>query len=751
MRCATAARALRPRVAAARDRTAPLVAVAVAALALAARAAVGATAEVDAPPRVEIARIAPSEAPRIDGRLDDPVWTRAARIADFVQVEPVEGAPASQATDVRLATDGRTLFVGVRCFDDQPERIVAQLLARDVVLGEDDLVSIALSPFHDRRTGYLFQVNALGARRDALVEDQAQRVEWDGIWRAKARIDARGWTAEIAIPFATVAFERGEEVWGLNVQRVIRRNLEIVRWASHDVDRRFIHFIEMGELAGMRDLEQGLGIDAIPTATARVRDDPGNTGRSTFSFDPSLDVFVKPSPRVTGVVTVNTDFSETEVDDFAVNLTRFPLFFPEKRDFFLQDAGIFDFGGLADAANGRPFYSRRIGLAPNGEPVDLWGGTKWTGRVGRVSFGLLDVQQRSFRRADASGAIDRVGSQNLGVARATVDVLEESRIGAIATVGHPHRDLDAWLVGADWLFRTSRLFGDQQLDQRLWILKSDTEGAGGRDLAWGARIAYPNDAVSFSLEYRELQERFAPALGRAPRPGTRSYGGSLQLRQRTEGALRFVEGGASAGLFTDLDNVAQTRDVDAFAAVEGRIGDRLELRYAQRFDRVPATTPAFAVAGVPVAPGDYTWHSGALVATSAAARPLQVTLLVGAGAFYDGERYDVEPSLVARAGPHWVLALAMRNVWVELPAGSGTVRTASARLGWQPTPDFLWSTLVQWRDDSDRVGIQSRAQWIVTPGREVYFVLTQDVLDVDADPRRGPTVAVAKLGWTFRF
>ena len=322
-----------------------------------------------------------------------------------------------------------------------------------------------------------------------------------------------------------------------------------------------------------------------------------------------------------------------------------------------------------------------------------------------------------------------------------------SRIGAIATVGDPHTDLDAWTVGADWLYRTSRLFGGQQLDHRLWILKSDREGEDRGQLAWGTRLAYPNDAFSWSLQYHELQEGFDPALGRTPRPGTRSYSGHVALRERTEGAVRFYETELNAAVFTDLRNVEDTREVVALAAVEGRVGDRAEVRWVHRYDR-----GGFGIwPGVFVPAGDYTFDAAVLLLTTSPTRPVAASLFASAGEFYDGTRYDLDPSVTVRVGPHWAVSASMSNAFVRLPQGDFDARLARLRLSWQPTPDVVWSTFVQWSNRSDAIGVQSRLQWIVTPGREVFVVLTQDVPDVDTDARRGRTLAIAKIGWTLRF
>ena len=698
-------------------------------------------------PRVEIARS--DVRPEIDGRLQDPVWELAAPLGALVQVEPSEGAPPTERTDIRLVTDGTTLFVGVRCYDAEPSEIVAQVLARDALLWQDDVIQILLSPFHDRRSGYLFQVNPNGARRDSLVEDQNQSVNWDGIWEARARIDSEGWTAELAIPFETLNFDPEVEAWGLNIQRRIRRKAEVLRWTSAQQARRFLHLLDAGELGGMTDLHQGKGLDVVPGASLRFDENPLDSGSDRFRLDPTLDIFYKPNPRVTAVLTVNTDFGETEADAFRINLGQFPLFFPERRDFFQQDAGIFDFGGLTGAANGRPFHSRRIGLDSNGESLDLIAGAKLTGRSGPLSIGLLNVQVGDYQLPGR----DHIRSKNLGVGRVTLDVFDESRVGLIVTNGDPESDANNTLIGVDSVLRTSRLFGDQQLQQRLWIQHSNSTGTKDRQLAWGTAVEYPNDAINWAAEYRELQENFNPALGRVSRPGgTRQYRGHLRLRHRPNQAssIRFLETRMSANAFTNRDDRLDTRDVDILVAAERRIGDRVELRYSHRFSRVDAG--GFDISsGVTIPRGGYNYGGATLILSASSARRIAGRLVFSGGTFYTGTRYDVIPELSLRPNKHWLLSLALRNTVVRLPQGNFAARTASLRLLWQLNPDVSWSTLVQWSNSSDRIGIQSRVRWIIVPGREFFLVFSQDLLDIDRKVRRGQTIAIAKVGWTFRY
>ncbi|MBW2316720.1 MAG: carbohydrate binding family 9 domain-containing protein, partial [Deltaproteobacteria bacterium] len=315
--------------------------------------------DVAASPRYSVVRV--DEAPEIDGRLDDAVWQKAPLLGPLTQVEPVEGAAPSERTEVRLLSDGRHLYFGVRAFDREPEKIIAKEMLRDRSLTNDDRIAIVLDTYLDRRNAFFFQINPNGAIRDALIENNRVFIpEWDGIWSVQARRDELGWTVEIRIPYSTLTFDPDKTAWGFNILRSVRRRNETARWSSARLDKSFIDVSELGVLDGMSGLDAGRGIDFRPQQAVSYKRDRPDDERSV-RLDPGFDLFFRATPSMKGVLTVNPDFSDAPVDDRRVNLSRFGLFFPETRDFFLEESGIFEFGDLEE--NGRPFFSRRVGLA----------------------------------------------------------------------------------------------------------------------------------------------------------------------------------------------------------------------------------------------------------------------------------------------------------------------------------------------------------------------------------------------------
>ena len=395
----------------------------------------------------------------------------------------------------------KTIYnIAAKLWNEQPEEVTAQILRQGSNIEVDDYFGVILDPFHDRRSGYLFQVNPNGVRADAIYENTTQtQANWEGIWEAGASVVEDGWVVEMAIPFKTLSFDPSKEAWGINFTRRLARNNETIGWLSRTQAQ---NPGVAGVANGFYGLEQGRGLDIVPSVSAGASRDFA-INRTDNNSEPSLDIFYKFTPAVTGVLTLNTDFSATEVDDRQVNLTRFSLFFPEKRDFFLQDADIFEFGGIEGGnnlriatQNGRPFFSRNIGLSASREPVEPDVGAKLTGRVGDWNFGVLSVQQDEFEDVDAT---------NLFVGRAVRNVLEESRVGFIMTDGDPQSNGDNSLAGFDFRYLNStgfdfrylnsRLPGGRTLDGDAWYQRSHTPGPEG---AFATRLTQLTTEVVFS-------------------------------------------------------------------------------------------------------------------------------------------------------------------------------------------------------------------------------------------------------------
>ena len=491
--------------------------------------------------------------PVIDGRLDDAVWTRAAIVDDFHQSQPIEGAEPTERTEIYLLYDDDALYIGGRFWDSEPERIAAGTLRhRSLRLGDDDRIAIVLSPFNDRRSGYKFETNANGVKHEAIYQNVSQNLSvWNTIWDVASTTGSDGWATEIAIPLKSISFDPELDTWGINFSRAVRRKGEEISWVSRN---RSYNPSIVGLATGFTGLQQGLGLDVVPAVALNRRREfaaAGDVSGDSSRSRPSLDLFYKITPSLNSALTLNTDFSATEVDSRQVNLTRFNLFFPEQRAFFLQDTDIFEFGRIGGRSsdvnrsvsgpsreNGRPFFSRRLGLSDSGQPVDLDYGGKLSGRIGPWSVGGLAVRQTGF---------EDVAGSDVFVGRASMSILDESAVGFIVTDGDPRSNLDNSVTGVDLRYLNSRFGNSRMLEADAWFLQSDTEGLSGDDRAFGLGLRAPNRAgLRWGLATKEIQTNFNPALGYVNRAGIRD-------RIADVGYTHHFRGGPIASWFASID------------------------------------------------------------------------------------------------------------------------------------------------------------------------------------------------------
>lgn len=678
--------------------------------------------------------------PVIDGVLDDAVWAMAAKIDDLHEIQPTEYAEPSEPTTVYLLYDDDALYIGARLYDANPEQITHRILRQGEQVFGDDWFSVILDPFHDRRSGYRFLTNPNGVRQEGLYQNVTDtQWEWQGIWRTASAIDDRGWTTEIEIPFKSLSFDPNNDTWGINFRRAVARRDERIGWVSRN---RNTDPSTSGIAVGFEGLQQGMGLDVVPSVSAKDRRD-FSPRRADSSLDPSLDVFYKLTPGLTAALTLNTDFSATEIDDRQVNLTRFDLFFPEKRDFFLQDADIFEFGGLDQ--NGRPFFSRTIGLAPTGEPVDLKAGAKLSGRVGRFNLGALAIRQAAFGNVAADNAV---------VARVSANVLAESTVGVIMTEGDPRSNVGNSLAGIDFAYRNTRLPGGRFLEANAWLQQSHTEGLDGDDHAYGFRLSTPNSTgLRGGMRFSHLGESFNPALGFVNRPGVEQWNiGTEYTRRPTSGVLRSMLTGLNGERITLTSGELQSQRLTArLIELEGRRGDELQLRHSARKEVLLA--PFEISPGVILPAAGYSFDDTSLRVASADQRKLWGGWEYRRGGFYDGNREQLAMDFSWRPSGRFLTQLRYEVNDIALPQGSFTTRLVQLRGNIVFSSTLSWVTLIQYDNVSEVVGINSRLHWIPQAGREGFIVLNHNLQDFDRDGRFASLTAEAtvKFNYTFRF
>jgi len=688
----------------------------------------------------------------LDGVLDEASWASAGVIANLTQQQPFPGRPTPYGTRVMVLAGRDALYIGVVCTDPHPEKIAVHTFQRDADLSADDTITIVLDTFGDGRTGYLFRVNAAGARQDGLISISSDpSYDWDGLWDARIRRTAAGWTAEIAISARTLRFRRDLDHWGFNVERFVARDRVTLRWAGATLDAALNDLRRAGRLAGIGELRQGLGLTAAPYGLGRY-ERQSEPPRSDHGGDAGVDLSYNLTPELGAVLTVHTDFAETEVDAQRINLTRFPLFFPEKRAFFLEGSNLFDFAtGLG--TDFIPFYSRRVGLV-GGAVVPLDAGLKLLGRAGPWSLAALDVE---------TGGSPAARSTDLFAGRATYDVDSHLRLGTLVTHGDPSGLGSSSLGGLDAVWRTSTFRGDKNLVLSAWSARSagdipidlPPKGDTGRT-GWGVRAEYPNDLDYSYVQVNEYGGALNPALGFLPRPGTRQYGlgNAYQPRPSEEGAFGWARQFFFETYLSRVDDLAgRIESWRLFTApfnVSLRTGEHLEMDFAPEFERLDQP---FAVArGVVIPPGRYRFERYEVEAQSSAARPLRIGSNLWWGGFYSG-RLTQWTSFLYYTGldGHLRVELDGENDFGTLPQGDFVQRLWHLKVLYAFTPDLTVSSFMQYDSEERDLGLNLRLRWTLSPGRDLFLVWNrsweEELAPGTRFTPRADQVAV-KLRWT---
>ena len=676
--------------------------------------------------------------PTIDGRLDDPAWLQAAVVSDLHQHSPRYRDKPTEDIAVRFLFDDNYLYVGADLLDREPGRIVATQLIQGQSINSDDRFFVAIDSFNSKRNDYLFQVNANGVRDDVLRETNSRYIaDWVAIWRAESAINDQGWATEIAIPFKSISFDPDSDTWGVNFGRWIIRKQEFNLWTSNE---RLWWAGDSGEMSGISDVNQGVGLDVVPTVNLIQRQEyVANT--DDFATEPSLDVLYKITPSLNAAFTINTDFSAAEVDERQIALDRFSLFFPEKRDFFLQDAGIFEFGNLN--ANGRPFFSRRIGLSASGVPIGIDFGAKITGRAGIYNVGVLGIRQEAH---------DGISAKDLFVGRVAANVLSESSVGAIVTHGDPTSNESNTLLGTDFLYRNSNGPFGQVLLGHAWYQQSDSPGLNDENKAFGALFQVPNDRLNVSLGALEIQENFTPALGFVNRRGIRQFDSTVRYRTRPQsGRWREIDNQVQATLVTDmngdrLSRLIQVRPVSLLT----HTGDKLFLEWKQSRERVTSTFPLFG--RLPVPAGDYEFDRYRVEFSTGEQRPISVVLAFEDGEFFGGDRRETSLDLQWRQSAHLFLSTGFSQNNVQLPSGQFTSHLGSLSVDIAFNSRWAWSNLIQYDNVADVVGFNSRLRFEPVAGREMLLVLNHGSgIEADNSLFSINREIVLKVSYTFRY
>jgi hypothetical protein len=697
-------------------------------------------------------RLAPDSRILLDGRLDEQVWELIPPITSFVQQEPVEGAVPSERTEVRIAHDGSALYIGVIAFDSDPDGILAYQRRRDAGLDTDDRFMWIIDPFGDGRTAYFFEINPAGLKGDGLLrtgQGGGLNKSWDGIWDVQTARRSDGWSAEIRIPFRTLNFDPDQDEWGINFQRTVRRKNEELVWSGYRRNQGLLRPQHAGRLTGMRGMSQGLGLELKPYAVATAE---GTPARNAAAADAGFDVSYSVTSNLRASVSVNTDFAEVEVDQRRINLTRFPISFPEQRDFFLEGANVFSF---ASASGVSPFFSRRVGLI-GGTPVPILFGGRISGQVAGTDVGLFQVRTRSdgpFPAEDFTGARIR---RNI-LSASTAGLLYTRR----ATHGGPEQPFvpDRHSLGADVDLETSRFLGDQNAEfQSFWVWTSpvvlgDTTSFLERS-AYGVRLSLPNNPWSGHVSYRILGSAYDPAVGFVGRRGFQRLQPTITYAPFVEGSslIRQVSWQARYEHLTDM----QLRPLTTVAAVTPldirfETGDRVTAEVWRGYEWLLEPFRLLGRDDLLIPEGTYrSWGAGAAV-RSASHRPVAGSVEYSRDGFWTGTRDRFDTSVTLRPLPGVALTGFYSLNRIELADGGVDTHLLIAASSFDLTTSTSISANAQFDNLSDTIGLFGRLRWIVRPGSDLYVVYTHNWLTADGSLATLERSGATKLTYTHWF
>lgn len=664
--------------------------------------------------------------PTLDGILDEEVWLQAVPVSQFRQRNPEEGTLASERTEVRIIYSSQAIYFGVTCYDSEPDQIIATQRGRDAEMGSDDNFAIILDTFHSRRNSFLFEMNPLGARFDSWITDEGLRTspEWDERWEVSISIDEAGWVAEVRIPFTALRMPSQEiQVWGIDFRRNIRRKNEEVVWSNYRRDFQFEQVSQAGRLTGLEHISSGFSFRIKPFGVLGLRRvTPDSGGSSTHNeSDIGLEDFkYRLSPNLTLDLTLRPDFAEAEVDQQRANLTRFPLFFPEKREFFLEDAGVFDFGPGGARPELKLFHSRRVGLTEEREEVPIPFGGRLTGSAGGFELGFLDVQTKSSELEPW---------RNYAVGRVKRNLFSRSYVGAMATNLETEQSDDYNRTAA---FDSILVFFDH-LTAVSFVARSWSPGVS--EDSWATRplkLTWESDLISANAEHMIIQRNFEAEMGFVPRSDMKQSIGDLTIQPRPDSEwIRSFTLGSNLTYITNQAGDLETRDQRLLLGTEWESGDRLRVNLGRNLERI--TEPFLLRDQLLILPGTYRNNQVNVRFRTFPGRRISNFFGVGWEDFWGGDRFSIEMSPNLILSDQVTVEIDYNFDEISLPQGQLTSHVINTIVRYNWTNSWLTSTTAQYDSSEELFNLNFRLNYIYRPGDDVFFVFNRTRTNLSTD------------------
>ena len=683
------------------------------------------------PPKISAVKI--NEPLRLDGKLDEAVWESAARIDRFIQREPDDGQPVSEKTIVYICYDGDNIYFGIDCRDSEPENIVATEMRRDEILYNNDCIEIYLDTYNDHRSAFCFSTNSLGARRDGIVvtdvSEEEQNWDWNGVWEVKTESNSEGWKAEIMIPFKTLRFKPGTNlVWGMNIARYIPRKREEAFWAPISRDLGFWgHYrVEVfGHLQNLQSLQQPLKWQIKPFALTGVQRDFIEEDEYDKKLDFGLDAQYLITPNLTATITLNTDFAQVEADQEQINLTRFELFLPEKREFFLEAANIFNIGERSFSPMVPPnslFFSRRIGLSDDNEIVPLIGGVKMTGKEGGLNIGFLDIVADKISYVNSDDDSVDIPRTNYTVARLKQDIFTNSSIGVI---GLNKQSIDGHGYTRNFAL-DANFYLTSNAQMSGFLAQSFEPSVSKNNYAGYLDFSYRDDLFNISASQNSIQENFNAEMGFFPRTNARKSQLNFGISPRP-GILKIRQ----IYLFndfiyiTDQQSRLETRtNLTGFFSLFNN-GSALLGVYLQNYERL---IEEFEIHDDIIIPIDtYRFDRVFLMYRSDLSKPIAGSIQFESGNFFSGTLTGYGVQIFFKFGKRLTVNMEYQYNDVKLTTGDFKTTLIISRIIYSFSPDLFLKPFIQYNSDTNLITSNFLLNFIHTPGSDLYFVYNEEL------------------------
>lgn len=680
----------------------------------------------------------------LDGKLNEPAWQNAEKIDQFTQRELVLGQPCSERTEVAILYDDQNLYIGVWAYDSQPDKIVAKELRRDFDYELDDNFIVIIDTYLDKRNGFMFVTNPNAARADLQVFNNGGSTNafWNGVWDVRTTRTAEGWFAEFRIPFFALKYrpDQGEQIWGINFERNIRRKREQSRWQGWGRNFDITDVNQAGKLRGLSQLRDERFIEVKPYALGGAELVNGRE-KGVINGGGDINALLSPTYRLN--LTFNTDFAQVEADQQQINLTRFPLFFPELREFFLEGDDFFNFGFGGNRIT--PFYTRRIGLNENFETVPIIAGGRLLGKEQNSTLGLMSIQ---------TAADETTPSTNFTTASWRQDVGQQSVIGAM-TVNKISDGRWHTTTGINGRYSTAQFLGNRNLDLGGALIQTYNTDEGYDNMAWAYRVfaQYPNDKLNIFTSFQRSPTPFEPEVGLERRSNFREYFGTIGLRPRPKNGWKWIrqfDFSPATITYTLYDDSGELQSFEyelQFLAFDTRKGESIFFSYLNRAEGLSEDFEIFSDVVIPQA--TYWWNAWSTGFSTFTGRALSLETQFSFGEFFTGHTFQNESELLWRASKNFNINLRYEKNIINLPNGSFETDLVGSRVEYAFTPNVFGSLLNQWNTANNELNVNFRLQVIPKVGTD-FFLIVNQIYHTESgklDPERG--TILAKLIWRF--